>query len=223
MINACCVCARDDGQVDEMIPVYSNFASHQNEALAALEKAKGKKAFTAFTAELKVVPATKGLELSQFVIMPVQRICKYPLLFKDLMKHTPKEHPDYPNLEKAFTTSENLLAIVNENTRESTNVKAIRDIESSLTGASHIKFLMPGRHFKHKGLLTKISGRNVQVCLYSLTHSLSLSLLRDSLVYLSTTTRNDNSSCSPTCSCMRSRSAKTSSSSRGCCRWMYCW
>jgi nitrite reductase/ring-hydroxylating ferredoxin subunit len=69
-------------RVDDLIPVYSNYCSHQGEALAALEKAKTKKPFVQFCQEQRAIPATKGLEVDQWVIKPVQRICKYPLLFK---------------------------------------------------------------------------------------------------------------------------------------------
>jgi hypothetical protein len=55
---------------------------------------------------------------------------------QELMRYTPKNHPDFQNLEKAYNCMEKLVLVVNENSRESKNVKEIRDIESALTGAS---------------------------------------------------------------------------------------
>lgn len=43
--------------------------------------------------------------LHDYLIKPVQRICKYPLLFKELLKCTPAEHPDYWALEVSLLFS----------------------------------------------------------------------------------------------------------------------
>lgn len=37
----------------------------------------------------------KGLDIESYLIKPVQRLPKYVLLYKDLLKHTDKNHPDY--------------------------------------------------------------------------------------------------------------------------------
>lgn len=44
----------------------------------------------------------RGLNLEAFLVKPVQRLPKYVLLFKDLLKHTETCHPDYNNLKKAL-------------------------------------------------------------------------------------------------------------------------
>eukprot|EP01094_Clydonella_sp_ATCC50884_P029032 TRINITY_DN8932_c0_g1_i1.p1 TRINITY_DN8932_c0_g1~~TRINITY_DN8932_c0_g1_i1.p1 ORF type:complete len:616 (-),score=137.67 TRINITY_DN8932_c0_g1_i1:259-2106(-) len=151
-------------KVDELIPVYSNYCSHQKEALETLErlKFKEKKAFLQFCQEARAQPGINGLELDALIIKPTQRICKYPLLFKELMRYTPEDHPDYANLEKTFECLEKLVDVVNENSREANNLKRLRKVESSLTNAGHIKLLMPGRHYIHEGRLTKVSGKNIQ-------------------------------------------------------------
>merc|ERR1711991_842472 len=42
-----------------------------------------------------------GLLMSDFMIKPVQRICKYPLLFKALIGFAPADCPDMPLLKQA--------------------------------------------------------------------------------------------------------------------------
>jgi RhoGEF domain len=37
----------------------------------------------------------KGLFINSFLIKPIQRLCKYPLLLRELIEHTPETHPDY--------------------------------------------------------------------------------------------------------------------------------
>jgi hypothetical protein len=35
------------------------------------------------------------MNLDDFLVKPIQRLPKYVLLFKDLLKHTDADHPDY--------------------------------------------------------------------------------------------------------------------------------
>jgi hypothetical protein len=40
----------------------------------------------------------KGMDLQSILIKPIQRLPKYVLLLKDLLKHTEKSHIDYGNI-----------------------------------------------------------------------------------------------------------------------------
>ena len=44
----------------------------------------------------------------------MQRICKYPLLFRELLKHTPEGHPDRAPLEKASDVLKDVTLQINE-------------------------------------------------------------------------------------------------------------
>lgn len=44
----------------------------------------------------------RGLNIEAFLIKPVQRLPKYVLLLKDLIKHTWADHPDYDNLKSSL-------------------------------------------------------------------------------------------------------------------------
>jgi hypothetical protein len=37
----------------------------------------------------------KGMDIEDFLVKPIQRLPKYVLLFKDLLKNTDEDHPDY--------------------------------------------------------------------------------------------------------------------------------
>ena len=57
---------------------------------------------------------TGAWDLGSLVIKPVQRILKYPLLIKQLLKETNEEHADYMDLEKALTSLESMADKINE-------------------------------------------------------------------------------------------------------------
>ncbi|XP_064627366.1 intersectin-1-like isoform X4 [Lineus longissimus] len=66
-------------------------------------------------------PRTKGMPLSSFLLKPMQRICKYPLMISKILEYTPDSHPDHQNLVDALTKAEELCSQVNEGVREKDN------------------------------------------------------------------------------------------------------
>lgn len=46
-----------------------------------------------------------------------QRIPRYVLLLRDLLKHTPKKHPDYADISKSLAEFQEVAGHVNESMR----------------------------------------------------------------------------------------------------------
>ncbi|CAG0918975.1 unnamed protein product [Notodromas monacha] len=55
---------------------------------------------------------SKGMPLSSFLLKPTQRITRYPLLLKNILKNTPIGHPDRLYLEEALEKAEELCSQV---------------------------------------------------------------------------------------------------------------
>ncbi|XP_014470507.1 PREDICTED: intersectin-1 isoform X2 [Dinoponera quadriceps] len=66
-------------------------------------------------------PRTKGMPLSSFLIKPMQRITKYPLIISKILEYTPIDHPDRQYLQEALAKSEEFCIQVNEGVREKEN------------------------------------------------------------------------------------------------------
>ncbi|VDI04357.1 intersectin [Mytilus galloprovincialis] len=64
---------------------------------------------------------TKSMPLSSFLLKPMQRITKYPLMIQKILQYTPEGHPDHQNLKEALTKAEELCSQVNEGVREREN------------------------------------------------------------------------------------------------------
>eukprot|EP00008_Paramoeba_atlantica_P013123 CAMPEP_0201476772 /NCGR_PEP_ID=MMETSP0151_2-20130828/1898_1 /ASSEMBLY_ACC=CAM_ASM_000257 /TAXON_ID=200890 /ORGANISM="Paramoeba atlantica, Strain 621/1 / CCAP 1560/9" /LENGTH=902 /DNA_ID=CAMNT_0047857251 /DNA_START=86 /DNA_END=2794 /DNA_ORIENTATION=- len=77
-------------------------------------------------------PGMAGLTLLQGC--PLSRIPRYVLLLKDLLKHTPEDHPDHGPLHKAFGGVENMANTINEMKRKEENQERMRQINSRLKG-----------------------------------------------------------------------------------------
>ncbi|XP_054002399.1 intersectin-1 isoform X6 [Hylaeus anthracinus] len=66
-------------------------------------------------------PRTKGMPLSSFLIKPMQRITKYPLIIGKILENTPVNHPDQQYLQEALAKAEEFCTQVNEGVREKEN------------------------------------------------------------------------------------------------------
>jgi cell division control protein 24 len=77
-------------------------------------------------AEVQKLTALKDIiepqyELQCFLIKPIQRICKYPLLLRELQKFTPKDWPSYDELTQGLTTVRDITEGINETQRRLEN------------------------------------------------------------------------------------------------------
>jgi len=68
-------------------------------------------------------------DVSSFLILPVQRLPRYKILLKELLKNTPSEHLDYPNLITAKDTVIECNQYVNDKKRDQDIHEELRQIE----------------------------------------------------------------------------------------------
>uniref|UniRef100_UPI0037E76A91 rho guanine nucleotide exchange factor 17-like n=1 Tax=Semicossyphus pulcher TaxID=241346 RepID=UPI0037E76A91 len=87
--------------------------------------------------------------LGDLMIKPVQRIPRYELLVKDLLKHTSEDHPDHPYLLDAQRDIKRLAEKINKGRRSAEEAereaRVIQEIEAHIEGVEHI--LNPQRKF----------------------------------------------------------------------------
>ncbi|XP_065577659.1 rho guanine nucleotide exchange factor 17-like isoform X2 [Artemia franciscana] len=96
-----------------VVATYIAFVSHWQVAKETVRMAcQTKPAFGKFLMKMKSEHKGK-LELDSLLIMPVQRIPRYELLIKLLLKHTAKEHPDHDHLVRAQREVHELAVKIN--------------------------------------------------------------------------------------------------------------
>lgn len=84
-------------------------------------------------------PEVNATSLSFFLVMPVQRIARYPLLLQTIQKHTDPGHPAYQLLERTAHTSIALNCRINE-------YKRFREVgESATIAMSVVRAFAPAR------------------------------------------------------------------------------
>ncbi|KAG2191911.1 hypothetical protein INT46_006793 [Mucor plumbeus] len=99
---------------------YISYGSKQYEAKFALENERFiNPNFDAFATERH--PDSLKLELNGYLTKPTTRLGRYTLLFNEILKHTPVDHPDLKDLPKAVTIIKRFLSRVNAETGKAKN------------------------------------------------------------------------------------------------------
>eukprot|EP01138_Halocafeteria_seosinensis_P006575 gb/GECG01006722.1/.p1 GENE.gb/GECG01006722.1/~~gb/GECG01006722.1/.p1 ORF type:complete len:831 (+),score=111.62 gb/GECG01006722.1/:1-2493(+) len=127
--------------------MYTEYCQNYWNAMDIVRReSESNQAFSGFLQYCARQPEINGLGFESFLIKPVQRICKYPLFFKDLLKHMGSDHPCRDQLEKA---ANEVGRVANEvNTQIDREEKTRRMVEiRTLLQESIPDLLQPGRHF----------------------------------------------------------------------------
>ncbi|KAF5094146.1 hypothetical protein D0Z00_003684 [Geotrichum galactomycetum] len=110
---------------EEGFEVYEGFASNHKKAgeIALAESGK-------LSALSHIMEPQYGLPC--FLIKPIQRICKYPLLLKELVKNTPEDWLNYQNQVDALESVKRVALNVNETQRRVENLSIVKDLSERL-------------------------------------------------------------------------------------------
>jgi len=79
--------------------------------------------------------------------MPVQRIPRYVLLLTEMVRKTPKDHPDYKDLEAALSKIQEVAETMNASKRDAENIHKIHEIQKELIMPEDSKFKYKVRGF----------------------------------------------------------------------------
>ncbi|XP_068457556.1 active breakpoint cluster region-related protein isoform X1 [Clinocottus analis] len=101
--------------------VYKAFVDNYKVALETAEKcSQANVQFQKISENLKVKgpkdskDCTTTVSMEALLYKPIDRVTRSTLVLHDLLKHTPKDHPDFPLLQDALRISQNFLSSINE-------------------------------------------------------------------------------------------------------------
>jgi len=139
---------------------YTAFCNKYETIFKLIEDRKlTRKVFRKFLESKEYQPEVNFQALIGFLIRPVQRIPRYNLLLRELIKNTEEDHPDLNNLTKANTSVVNLANYVNEKLREAMNQEKCIHIEN-IVGGLNFELIQASRKFIKEGALGYISSKN---------------------------------------------------------------
>uniref|UniRef100_A0A8C5R6Q6 Rho guanine nucleotide exchange factor 3 n=1 Tax=Leptobrachium leishanense TaxID=445787 RepID=A0A8C5R6Q6_9ANUR len=98
---------------------YNSYCSNQVAAKALLDHKKQDHRVHDFLQRCIESPFSRKLDLWNFLDIPRSRLVKYHLLLKEILRHTPNDHPDQQHLEEAINIVQGIVAEINVKTGES--------------------------------------------------------------------------------------------------------
>lgn len=143
---------------DVLVNIYSAYIDNFLNAKDAVRVAKETKpAFLKFL-EQSMRENKEKQALSDLMIKPVQRIPRYELLVKDLLKHTPEDHPDHPLLLDAQRNIKQVAERINKGVRSAEeaerHARVLQEIEAHIEGMEDLQ--APLRRFLRQEMVTEV-------------------------------------------------------------------
>ncbi|NXI52535.1 ARHGH factor, partial [Chloroceryle aenea] len=143
---------------DVLVNIYSAYIDNFLNAKDAVRIAKeARPAFMKFL-EQSMRENKEKQALSDLMIKPVQRIPRYELLVKDLLKHTPEDHPDHPFLIDAQRNIKQVAERINKGMKSAEeverNARIVQEIESHIEGMEDLQ--APLRKFLRQEMVVEV-------------------------------------------------------------------
>lgn len=134
--------------------MYQGYLNSHEQAAALVSKLKIRSSKFKKFIDSAQLSDKRGLDLSSYLVKPLQRITKYSLLLRELIKHTLPSHPDYADLQEAMTKINEVNTTINEKMKTFDQRQKVLDIQARFT--QNIDIVSPSRYFIKEGKLFKI-------------------------------------------------------------------
>uniref|UniRef100_A0A8D0AMF2 Phosphatidylinositol 3,4,5-trisphosphate-dependent Rac exchanger 1 protein n=1 Tax=Sander lucioperca TaxID=283035 RepID=A0A8D0AMF2_SANLU len=164
--------------------VYGEYCSNHEKALRLLMELNKIPNIRTFLLHCMLLGGKKSTDipLEGYLLSPIQRICKYPLLLKELLKRTPKKHADYPAVEEALQAMKAVCSNINETKRQMEKLEALEQLQSHIEGWEGTNLTDICTELLLHGNLLKISAGNIQERVFFLFDNLLVYCKRKSRV-----------------------------------------
>ncbi|XP_026871807.2 phosphatidylinositol 3,4,5-trisphosphate-dependent Rac exchanger 1 protein [Electrophorus electricus] len=164
--------------------VYGEYCSNHEKALRLLMELNKISHIRTFLLHCMLLGGKKSTDvpLEGYLLSPIQRICKYPLLLKELLKRTPKKHLDYPAVEEALQAMKEVCSNINETKRQMEKMEALEQLQSHIEGWEGTNLTDICTELLLHGNLLKISAGNIQERVFFLFDNLLVYCKRKSRV-----------------------------------------
>ncbi|TPX70842.1 hypothetical protein SpCBS45565_g01416 [Spizellomyces sp. 'palustris'] len=94
-------------EMEQRFDVYSQYCTHHDGAIKILTEYEKRPEMVTFLRDFRGLAQTK-LDVKDYLIKPVQRLCRYPLLLSEMIKATPVDSDQFNALLAAHTVMQNV-------------------------------------------------------------------------------------------------------------------
>uniref|UniRef100_A0A7N9B0H3 Phosphatidylinositol 3,4,5-trisphosphate-dependent Rac exchanger 2 protein n=1 Tax=Mastacembelus armatus TaxID=205130 RepID=A0A7N9B0H3_9TELE len=144
--------------------IYDEYCGNHEKAQRLLLELNKIRSVRTFLLNCMLLGGRKNTEvpLDGYLVAPIQRICKYPLLLKELLKRTPKKHNDYTLVQESLQMMKAVCSSINEAKRQMEKLEILEEWQSHIEGWEGSNITDTCTEMLMQGVLLKISAGNVQ-------------------------------------------------------------
>ncbi|XP_069777398.1 phosphatidylinositol 3,4,5-trisphosphate-dependent Rac exchanger 2 protein isoform X2 [Narcine bancroftii] len=144
--------------------IYDEYCSNHEKAQRLLLELNKMRSVRTFLLGCMLLAGRKNpdVPLEGYLVAPIQRICKYPLLLKELVKRTPKRHNDYSAVIEALQAMKTVCSTINEAKRQMEKLEILEEWQSHIEGWEGSNITDSCTEMLMQGTLLKISAGNIQ-------------------------------------------------------------
>ena len=112
---------------------YSEYFKGYTKALENLQQRKKKDSqLSSFLKEVSTNPKLRKISLDGYLLTPVQRVMKYPVLLDAVLKYCPPTNPEHASLKQARQVISKVVSSLNEEKRRMENIEKIQEVAQTL-------------------------------------------------------------------------------------------
>jgi hypothetical protein len=121
---------------------FVRYGAHQIIGKYEFEKEKSANPwFADFVNKTERLPQSRKLELNGYLTKPITRLGRYNLLLREILKHTPKDHPDQETIPRVMSIISRFLADVNKETGKTENAFNLKLLDDNLINKNISNFV----------------------------------------------------------------------------------
>ncbi|KAF9125270.1 actin organization and endocytosis protein [Mortierella sp. 14UC] len=160
-----------NSHIVERVGCFMSYCANHREATSLLtQRMTDSRLLREFITNAKSKPSCRGMDMFSFLLQPLQRITRYPLLIKKILEYTDEDHIDHLLLTEALVSAESFLERINEFIRRGEDKQKLEDIQRRLTSGdlseglvltSETRFLGPRMILQEGSLRKAKSGRRL--------------------------------------------------------------
>eukprot|EP00299_Pterocystis_sp_00344_P011815 c5578_g1_i1.p1 GENE.c5578_g1_i1~~c5578_g1_i1.p1 ORF type:complete len:286 (+),score=50.57 c5578_g1_i1:2-859(+) len=135
------------------LSIYSDFVNNYEVMIKIITTAREQKPVRKILDANLLKPEVKGLDISSFCIMPIQRIPRYKMLIEDMIKHTDATRIEYAILRHAHTVIKDIAQTCNEGKRNAEHIQKASTIMQCVKKCPTLAASIRVRRFVHQGML----------------------------------------------------------------------
>jgi len=135
--------------VVDKFKVYTRYINNYDNTMNTYGRCLKISGFVSLIEQCRDHADVQGHDLLSFLILPVQRIPRYSLLLRELLKHTWSDHVDYADLEYSLKRMEDVANYLNDKKAEAENISKVNEVWNKISGLPLV--LSPDRRFVRNG------------------------------------------------------------------------